>query len=66
MSKYFNNIISQYIKNQLKILRVNHERDYFWDQFNKHGGYDNYKELQEAEDILIYLHSEKTSLTNSI
>ncbi len=62
MSKYFNNIISQYIKNQLKILRVNHERDYFWDQFNKHGGYDNYKELQEAEDILIYLHSEKLAL----
>jgi len=62
MSKNKQNLISQYIKIQANIARVTLHRDFYWDQFMKHGGYDNHKEVEEAEYVLKYFEAQKLSL----
>lgn len=62
MSKNLQNLISQYIKINATIARINLHRDYYWDLFMKEGGYENHQEVQEAESVLSYFESLKLSL----
>jgi hypothetical protein len=62
MSKNLQNLISQYIKINATIARVNLHRDYYWNLFMKEGGYENHKEVEEAESVLSYFESLKLSL----